>query len=84
MKADFEYIINPDGTCHQWDCGKRGVVLAYDDFSPEGALWFCTECWQAYEQGDVAFLTVVEDRRIRNKTEGATNEYRTTGNTATA
>src|SRR5438309_4825351 len=32
--ADFDYIYNPDGTCAaRFDCGKPGVVLAYDDFS---------------------------------------------------
>jgi hypothetical protein len=34
----FDYIYNSDGTCHFWYCGRRGVILAYDDMSPEGAL----------------------------------------------
>ncbi len=47
-RSDFDYIYNADGTCHLWYCGKPGVVLAYDEFSPEGALWFCSECWQEF------------------------------------
>ena len=63
--SDFAYIYNADGTCGaRWDCGKPGVVLAYDDFSPEGATWFCEECWEDF-QFPVPFLTIVEDRRLR-------------------
>lgn len=60
----FEMIFNPDGTCAHWDCGKQGVVLAFDSFSPEFAHWFCASCWQEYEDG-VPFLDIVEDRRER-------------------
>ena len=63
-RSDFDYIYNADGTCHLWYCGKPGVVLAYDEFSPEGALWFCSECWQEWEEADgFSMLIVVEDRR---------------------
>ena len=57
----FDYIFNEDGTCTQWDCGKPGVVLAYDDFSPEFAHWFCAHHWQWYEDWNI--LTIVEDKR---------------------
>ena len=56
---DFTLIYNADGTCTFWDCGRVGVVLAYDDFSPEVAHWFCAAHWPAYED----IMLVVEDRR---------------------
>jgi len=59
--TDFDYIYNADGTCHWWDCGKQGLVLAYDDFSPECGLWFCADHWSEYE--DTNILTIVEDKR---------------------
>src|SRR5712691_10198814 len=61
--SDFEYIYNPDGTCHFWYCGKPGKLLVYDDFSPEGGLWFCEECWKDFQGDDADWLTIVEDRR---------------------
>jgi len=60
--SDFEEIYYPDGTCTNWYCGKPGVVLAYDDFSPEVAHWFCEQCWQEVNEL-VDFLDVVEDKR---------------------
>lgn len=70
--SDFEYIYNADGTCGaRWDCGKPGVVLAYDDFSPEVALWFCEECWQAESDCEFSFVNiVVEDRRRKELAKG--------------
>jgi hypothetical protein len=63
-KGDFEYIYHTDGTCTNWWCGKPGVILAYDDFSPEIAHWFCAGCWQDYEDDNLmVFLEVVEDHR---------------------
>src|SRR5260221_6782700 len=63
---DFDYIYNPDSTCAgRYDCGAPGVVLAYDEFSPEGATWFCSDCWEEIG-GDPflpSFLTIVEDKR---------------------
>ncbi len=61
--SDFDCIYNSDGTCHHWDCGHPGVVLAFDSFSPECALWFCSEHWKLYEQDDIEYLTVVQDKR---------------------
>jgi hypothetical protein len=62
--ADFEAIYYPDGQCAAvWQCSNRGVVLAYDPFSPEVAMWFCEQCWQEYEQDGFDWLTIVEDRR---------------------
>jgi len=60
-RRDFDYIFNADGTCNWWDCGKPGVVLAYDDFSPEFGMWFCAYHWQDYEDWNI--LTIVEDKR---------------------
>ena len=45
----FDFIYNPDGTCHMWHCHSDGVVLAYDDMQPEFAWWFCADCWCLYE-----------------------------------
>ena len=60
---DFDYIYNDDGTCGaRWDCGKPGVILAYDDFSPETATWFCGECWEDLGIATPMF-TIVEDKR---------------------
>jgi hypothetical protein len=59
----FDYIFYPNRTCTYWWCGKPGVVLAYDSFSPECAHWFCESCWQEEEQSDIPFLDIVEDRR---------------------
>lgn len=56
---DFESIYHPDGTCTFWDCGKSGVVLVYDDFSPEVAHWLCEQHWPDYEE----LFIIVEDRR---------------------
>lgn len=64
-KEDFEYIIYPDSTCGI--CLERapGVVLAYDEFSPEGATWFCAECWPYFEElEELSLLVIVEDKRI--------------------
>jgi hypothetical protein len=61
--ADFEYIYNPDGTCAaRYDCGKPGVVLAYDEFSPECATWFCSEHWEELGIATPMFV-IVEDKR---------------------
>ncbi len=65
QRSDFEYIYHEDGRCTNWWCGKPGVVLAYDSFSPEIAHWFCTECWQQYLDDDIPFLEVIEDHRER-------------------
>lgn len=62
--SDFEYIYNPDGTCHFWYCGKPGKLLVYDDFSPEGGLWFCESCWNDFQGDDCNWLTIVEDKRL--------------------
>ncbi len=63
MQHTFDYIYNADGTCTHWYCGRQGVVLAYDSFSPEIAHWFCASCWEDYEDDDVPFLSIVEDNR---------------------
>lgn len=63
---DFTCIHQPDGTCINWDCGKEGVILAYDDFSPECAYWFCAECWDNAPEYAV-LLTIVEDRRLKRE-----------------
>ena len=42
-----------------WDCGEEGVVLAFDDFSPECAHWFCEFHWQEYKE----IFRLVEDHR---------------------
>jgi|SRR5450631_896553 len=62
-RADFAAIYNGDGTCHQWDCGKPGIVLAYDEFTPESACWFCDVHWSDYDTTDE--LTVIEDLQPR-------------------
>lgn len=62
QKSDFEYIFSEDETCTYWWCGKPGVVLAYDTFSPEIAHWFCQSCWDAYLDDDMLFLTVIDHR----------------------
>lgn len=58
-KSDFEFIYHANGTCTFQYCGKPGVVLAYDEFSPEAAHWLCVSCWEDYE----GVLTIVEDKR---------------------
>jgi len=60
---DFEAIYHADGTCTYWDCGQPGVVLAYDDFSPEVAQWFCPECWNEIDGDVVGLLIIIEDKR---------------------
>lgn len=61
--ADFEAIYYPSGQCGaDWQCSNRGVVLAYDAFSPETATWFCEQCWEE-ATAEVDWLTIVEDRR---------------------
>jgi hypothetical protein len=60
--GDFEAIYYPGGTCNIYPCGKPGVVLAYDDFSPEVGLWFCLDCWDDLGIATPMF-TVVEDKR---------------------
>ena len=61
--SDFEHIWNSDGTCGaRWDCDKPGVILAYDDFSPETATWFCSDCWDDLGIATPMF-TIVEDKR---------------------
>jgi hypothetical protein len=62
----FDYIYNPDGTCGaRWDCSEPGVVLAYDEFSPETATWFCAEHWEFFGEDPFvpSFLIIVEDKR---------------------
>ena len=60
--TEFDYIYNADGTCGaHWACHKPGVVLAYDDFSPESATWFCDDCWQDFE--DCPWLVIAQDKR---------------------
>lgn len=54
----FDFIYDPDGTCHYWACSQPGVVLAYDVFSPEGGFWFCTRHWE----DDSGFQVVVDTR----------------------
>lgn len=61
-RADFDMLYNPDGTCHQWDCGKPGVVLAYDAFTPESACWFCDWHWSDQDE-DLDILEIIEDLR---------------------
>ena len=64
--ADFEAIYYANGYCGaDWQCSGKGVVLAYDAFSPECATWFCAECWREYEEDGFDWLTIVEDRRER-------------------
>ena len=65
----FEYIFNADGTCGaRFDCSNPGVILAYDEFNPETATWFCEECWQEEEDSLYNFCTeIVEDRRVKNE-----------------
>ncbi len=64
---DFEYIYNANGTCTIWYCGRQGVILAYDTFSPEVAHWFCQDCWDEMEGDDLpAFMDIIEDRRQPN------------------
>ena len=61
--SDFDYIYNADGTCGaRYDCGKPGVVLAYDDFNPETATWFCEDCWEELGIATPMFI-IVEDKR---------------------
>lgn len=57
----FEHIYNEDGTCHAFDCIAPGLILAYDEFSPEIAQWFCGMHWSSSEGAEL--LTVAEDRR---------------------
>ena len=67
-KEDFEGIYNKDGTCGaRYDCGKPDVVLAYDVFSPEVAMWFCEDCWEwINEDMPDDWLTIVEDKREKS------------------
>ena len=58
---DFEVVYWPGNICTLWDCGKQGSILAYDDFSPEFAHWFCSEHWPEYEE----LLIIVEDTRVK-------------------
>ena len=70
--SDFDRrdIFNYDGTCAaRWDCGKPGVVLAYDDFNPECATWFCSECWEDFAIAQ-PMLTIVEDKRTKIESPG--------------
>ena len=60
--SDFDFIFNDNGTCTLWDCGRPGVVLAYDDFSPEIGHWFCAQHWPQYEE----ICIVVEDKRAKD------------------
>jgi hypothetical protein len=65
---DFDYIFNEDGTCgYRYDCGAQGVVLAYDEFNPESATWFCADCWTFICEDPFlpCFLTIVEDMRTK-------------------
>ncbi len=62
-RKQFDYIYNEDGSCTNWWCGKHGVVLAYDSFSPECAHWFCEDCWRDYLDDCIPFLDIVEDKR---------------------
>lgn len=65
----FDTIYNSDRTCAgRYDCGKPGVVLAYDEFSPEVATWFCEDCWEDFNI--VPFLTIVEDKRAKIESPG--------------
>ncbi|MGH9060484.1 MAG: hypothetical protein ACRDZY_13365, partial [Acidimicrobiales bacterium] len=64
-KRDFDAIYHPGGLCTLWDCGRKGVVLAYDEFSPEVAHWFCEYHWDdGTEFPYSSMMTIVEDRRI--------------------
>ena len=61
--SDFDYIYNDDGTCGaRYDCFKPGVILAYDDFNPEWAMWFCEDDWDDLGIAEPLF-TIVEDKR---------------------
>ena len=62
-EADFDFISNPDGSCHFWFCTNQGVVLIYDDFSPEFGIWLCEECFRDYEE--LPFYVIVKDKRER-------------------
>lgn len=55
----FQRVYNHDGTCSMWNCGKEGVVLAYIDYAPEIAEWFCVKHWKEYSD----IFVKVEDRR---------------------
>lgn len=58
----FDYIYHENKTCGaRYDCGLPGVVLAYDEFSPECATWFCKNCWEYFSV--IPFLAIAEDRR---------------------
>lgn len=62
QESRFEAVYYPDGMCNIYPCDKPGVVLAYDDFSPEVGLWFCEEDWD--DLGIVTpMFTIVEDKR---------------------
>lgn len=74
--SDFDYIYYPDGTCGVCDSRKSGVVLAYDEFSPEGATWFCDDCWEDLGIVQPMFM-IVEDRR-RNMKEQIQDMFRVT------
>jgi hypothetical protein len=61
--GDFEAVYYPDGTCNIYPCGCPGVILAYDTFCPEVALWFCAECWNDLGIATPMF-TIVQDKRM--------------------
>ena len=71
-RADFGAIYHEDNTCHQWDCRKPGVVLAYDEFTPESACWFCERHWSIEEDDDFDDLVIIEDLRPKPKIEPIT------------
>ncbi|HZU00881.1 MAG TPA: helix-turn-helix domain-containing protein [Ktedonobacteraceae bacterium] len=63
---DFDVIYWPDGTCTIGNCGEKGVILAYDTFSPEIGMWFCEACWEEFEP----LMDIVEDRRPKETAHG--------------
>ncbi len=60
-KPRFEHVYNADGTCHAFNCDAPGLILAYDEFSPEIAQWFCGMHWSDCTGKEL--LTVAEDLR---------------------
>jgi hypothetical protein len=62
-RADFEIIYNRNRTCTNWYCGQRGAILAYDDFSPEFAHWFCEDCWDEMDEMEQIIFNIVENHR---------------------
>jgi len=63
MYGIFDFIHNPDGMCHMWDCRSAGVILAYDDMQPEFGWWYCAHCWRVGNHDDLAFMKIALDRR---------------------